>query len=248
MKISLFLAFIGLSGAASAQLMTTAITTNALGLAMQADNALLGHLTASSVSFQSGGVTWTQVSNYSLGAFMVGNTPGGPLYADVTFVGRDSLRPNHFGVSSNGTSGYNTGGLTLFNDYNAAEDFPSSYRVSAASLTQANFWHFADKTGERFDYWQNDISSVRTWQSFNAQTGIRSVLLSWDDLHGTGPLVDDQDYNDGAFKIDFNTLFPSEGPLPGDVAVPEASTYGLVGAGLMLGAVYLRQRKRLSVA
>lgn len=244
MKILSLIAFIGLSIPSPAQLIVSTISTNALGLAMQADNALLGHLTASTISFQSGGVTWTQVSNYSLGAFLVGNTPGGPLYADVTFLGRDSLRPNYFGVS-NGATGYGTGGTSLFADYNVEDDFPDSYRVSAASLTIMNCWHFADKTGYQTNYFQDDTSSARTWVSTNAQTGVESVLLSWDDLHGTGPLVDDQDYNDGAFKIDFNSL-PSigEGPLPGEVAVPEASAFGLIGAAVALAAAYMRQRRQ----
>lgn len=229
-------AIIGLSGPASAQLIVAPIPTDSLALSLQADPTLLSHLTANTLSFESGGVLWEQQANFSLGSFIIGNGTEGGFYADVSFLGRESLRPNHFGVTDEGL-GFENGGTVLFNDYVAPDDFATSFRITANDYRAADFWFYADKEGQQVTYFHDHVN-VRTWTAFDSDAGLLHVLFGWDDQNGVPVGVDDNDYDDGGFKVTFNI-----DPTALDVTpVPEPSTYALWGGAMLVAAVAYRRR------
>lgn len=234
-KLLMLIAVIGLSGTASAQLIVVPVPTSPLATALQSDPALLSYLTSNTASFNSGGFLFEQQANFALGDFLVSTTTEGAFFADVSFLGRDSLRPNHFGVTTDGT-GYGAGGVSLWNDYVAPSDFVVSYRLSSVAEIAIDFWHYADKAGQQVTRFHND-ADVRTWTAFDSESSMLHVFLGWDDQNGVPVGVDDNDYNDGAFLISFNLE-----PVAFENPVPEPSTYALWGAAMLLGVVAYRKR------
>lgn len=234
---SLLLAF---TSSAFAQLIISDTAPSSLAVSLQNDPALLSYLTANTTSFTSGGTLFEQTPNFAIGDFVIGNGVDGRFFATVAFLDRDSLRPNHFGVDE-ATQGYMVGGIALFEDY-GNEDEPVAKRIDSDTYTTINFWHSTSKPGYTGNYFHDDAGTFRTWTSFNSTTNELNVLFGIDDLRNGGPLVDDNDFNDGAFLVTFNLT-----PVSFE-AVPEPSTYGLIAAGLLLAGAFYRRRQMAGMA
>lgn len=216
---------------ANAQLISNTIATNATVDSIRTDLDL-NWLTTNTPAFVAGGLAFESIPNPALGDFAVGNGELGEFYAEVSFLGRDSLRPNHFGVSSEGGGYLAPDSITLFLDYTDA-DFPFTKRLTAAEYTVADFWHYADKPGFDGSYFQDDSVSFRAWQHIDVTNNLQYTLFGIDDLRSEAI-----DFNDGAFLVVTNTVGIALEQPP----VPEASTFGLMGAAFLVGIVALKKR------
>lgn len=215
---------------AHAQLISVNQATNATVTAIQGD-LNLDWLTTDVASFTAGGILFEAIPNPFLGDFVVGTGELGLFYAEISFLGRESLRPNHFGVSSEGGGYLAADSITLFNDYTDA-DKPITRRLTAAEYTVADFWHYADKPGFTGSFYQDEALSFRWWSYTDTVNNLQYSLGGIDDLR-TSVI----DFDDGAFLIVTNTV----GIAFEDSAVPEPSTYGLFGAAALLALVYFRK-------
>lgn len=215
---------------ASAQLILNTVATNSTVNAVRTDLDL-NWLTTNTPTFTAGGLNFESIPNPSLSDFAVGNGDLGEFYAEVSFLGRDSLRPNHFGVSSEGGGYLAADSITLFLDYTDA-DFPFTKRLTAADYTVADFWHYADKPGFTGSFFQDDAVSFRAWQYIDVTNNLQYTLFGIDDLRSQHI-----DFNDGAFLVVTNTVgIALENP------VPEPSTYSLMGAAFLVGIIALKKR------
>lgn len=219
---------------ASAQLTSTTIATSSTVNAIRSD-LNLNWLTSNTPSFTAGGILFESIPNPLLGDFAVGVGELGEFYAEVSFLGRDSLRPNHFGVSSEGGGFTAPDSITLFFDYTSA-DFPLTKRLTADAYTVADFWHYRDQVGYTGSFYQDDNLSFRTWQYVDVDANLQYTLFGIDDLRS-----EQIDFNDGAFLVVTNTVgIALQNP------VPEPSTFGLIGAAILVGLIALKKRKSLS--
>ena len=219
------------------QIIITNQATSGVAAAFQAQSAtLLTYAETSNPSFTAAGLSFSLVSNYSLGQITVGNGVNGSFFANVSFLGRESLRPNHFGVDD-GVDGYLSGGQALFLDYTNA-DFAVTKNLTAAAYTSANFWHYADKPGYTGNYFLDDSLSFRTWEAVDVDANRVYTIFGIDDLRSAFI-----DFDDGLFLVERNLL-----PVSTDNPVPEPSTYALMGAGLLVAAILYRRRKGPSLA
>lgn len=228
------LAFAALSSAAFGQLIISNQATSGVASALQADSAnLLAYAEVSQATFTSAGLEFSLVSNYNIGDIVLGNGVDGEFFANVSFLGRESLRPNHFGVSDNALGLYSAGGETLFLDYTVA-DFVITKHITAATYTEANFWHYTDKPGYEGTFFLNENLTFRTWEAIDVDAN-RIYTQFWVDDLRTAAI----DFNDGGFLVERNLL-----PVAFENPVPEPSTFALFGAvGLMVGVIARRLRE-----
>ncbi len=227
------LAFAALASAAFGQLIITNEPTHAIPFSLQGNGAtLLTYAETSQPSFTAAGLEFSLISNYNVGDIVVGNGVDGEFFANVTFLARESLRPNHFGVTDATLGGYGTGGTTLYFDYSGS-DFGVTKHITAATYTDLNFWHYTDKPGYEGTFFQNEVLSFRTWEAIDVDANRIYTLFGIDDLRSNAI-----DFDDGIFLVERN-LFPVAFESP----VPEPSTYGLIGAVALLGLVAYRRFK-----
>jgi hypothetical protein len=91
--------------------------------------------------------------------------------------------------------------------------------------------------------WSQEAITANTWNaSLNAYVDVSTYLIGLEDWRLDGG--SDRDYSDSIIALQFYTL--SGAPFI-EGAVPEPSTYGLIGAGALLGLAALRRRMRKSI-
>lgn len=214
-----------------AQLSVSYVPTSGIALTFQSSAAtLLGYAETSNPVFTIAGQDFSLIPNYGLGEIIVGSGVDGTYFANVTFLARESLRPNHFGVSDSGLDGYGAGGITLFKDYTTA-DLPITRAFSATGYEEVNFWHYADKPGYTGTYFMDEALSFRTWEAVDVDANRIYTIFGIDDLRSSAI-----DFDDGLFLIERNLL-----PIGLDNPVPEPSFYGVLGGVLLLGVVAYRR-------
>jgi hypothetical protein len=229
------LALTGLS--ARAQLIVTNQATSGVAFTMQSDSALLNYAETSAPAFISAGLEFTLIPNYPTGGIIVGNGIDGSFFANVSFLARESLRPNHFGVSTSSLDGFGSGGTTLFFDY-SDDDLPVTKNVSSLTYQELNFWHYAAKIGFDGTFFMDDGLSFRTWEAVDVDNNRIYTMFGIDDLRSNFI-----DFNDGVFLVERNLLpINSDDPSP----VPEPSTYGAFAALALLGLIAMRKSRKLS--
>lgn len=232
------LAFAALVSTGLSQLTITSQATSGVALSLQGVNAaVLGYAEVSQASFTAAGLDFSLTSNYNLGEIVIGSGVDGNFFANVSFIGRESLPTNHFGVSDVGLGLYGGTGTTLFGAYNSVLPYATTLNITAATYQELNFWHARDGAPYDGTFFMNDALSFRTWEAIDVDANRIYTIFGIDDLRSAAI-----DFNDGVFLVERN-LLPIEGE---NTAVPEPSTYALFGAVALLGVVALRRFKRKS--
>lgn len=240
-KIASTLIMLAVAATSYGQLIFNNQATTGVASALQSESAaLLGYAETSQPNFTAAGLEFSLIPNYELGEIVVGSGELGSFFANVSFLGRESLRPNHFGVSDDSLGGFGTGGSTLFLDYTTA-DFVLTKNITAATYTEANFWHYADKPSYSGTFFMDETLSFRTWEAIDVDANRIYTIFGIDDLRSAFI-----DFDDGLFLIERN-LDPVAIDDQDFTPVPEPSAYALIGALVLLTAIYFRANKRGSV-
>lgn len=154
---------------------------------------------------------------------------GGGFFADVVFLAKDSIDNNEFGSES---SLLGAGSMSLFPSYGAAST--NSWRITAAAPTDLIFWHQDNSMGGA----RYDMSDILTFTTFTASDlNFTYYIFGIDDRRTSL-----QDFDDGVFGVRINNQ-----PV-GLEAVPEPSTYGLIGGFALIGLVALRRLRSKTAA
>lgn len=232
---SIGFAFAALSSAAFGQLIINSQATSGVALTLQAGGpTILSYTETSAPSFTAAGLEFSLISNYALNDIVVGNGVDGSFFANVSFIGRESLPTNNFGVSDAGLGLYGGTGITLFSAYNVALPYATTKNITAATYTEANFWHARDEAPYNGTFFMDDVLSFRTWEAIDTDANRIYTIFGIDDLRSAAI-----DFNDGVFLVERNL-----NPVDFDNPVPEPSTYGLIGAGILLAVVALRRKRQ----
>jgi hypothetical protein len=233
--VSIGLAFAALSSAAFGQLIVNSQATSGVALALQAGGpTILSYAEVSQPSFTAAGLEFSLISNYALNDIVIGNGVDGAFFANVSFLGRESLPTNNFGVSDAGLGIYGGTGMTLFSAYNVALPYSTTMNITAATYMEANFWHARDESPYNGTFFMDDVLSFRTWEAIDTDANRIYTIYGIDDLRSAAI-----DFNDGVFLVERNLS-----PVAFENPVPEPSTFGLMGAGILLAvAAYRRKRQ-----
>lgn len=233
-KIALIGLSVGLVSAAFGQLIVSSQATAGLGATLQASNGtVLSYAETSTPAFSIAGLDFSLISNYNLGDIVLGNGVDGEFFANVTFIGRESLPVNNFGVSDASLGLFGGTGITLFANYNGTLPYGVTQHITAATYTEANFWHFREGAPYEGTFFMDETLSFRTWEAIDVDANRIYTVFGIDDLR-TAAI----DFNDGVFLVERNLL-----PVAFESPVPEPSTYGLIGAVALLGLVAYRRFK-----
>ena len=147
----------------------------------------------------------------------------------------------------NNGSGFDPDGNHVNFDYNGNFS-PATDAVSVANrMNDGNTWSVwvdYDGSTQSLELRLAEDSTVRPADPLlQANVDLVSILGSTDAYVGftaaTGAAFEDHDILNWQFRQNFNPIIPGGGG-----AVPEPSTYGLVGAAALLGVVGLRRRAR----
>jgi len=145
--------------------------------------------------------------------------PGSPTFGDtvdINFLPHDPLAANFdLWLNAVGNEGSNGGVDTVLNPSNSV---PNQDHVK----------------------WLTSPIMLNTWvDATSSYQDVKTYLVTIEDwnLNGKG---DDNDFSDFIFAVQ---LYGPNGTPIGNTPVPEASTYGLVGAAGLLGLAALRRRK-----
>jgi hypothetical protein len=233
-KIASIGLFAGLVSAAFGQLIVNDQPTSGVALTLQGVGpTVLGYAEVSQPSFTAAGLEFSLISNYNIGDIVIGSGVDGDFFANVSFLGRESLPTNNFGASVADLGLYGGTGTTLFSAYNAVLPYATTKNITAASYQEINFWHARDQAPYDGTFFMNDVLSFRTWEAIDVDANRIYTIFGIDDLRSAAI-----DFNDGVFLVERN-LFPVAFENP----VPEPSTYALFGAVALLALVAHRRFK-----
>jgi hypothetical protein len=202
-------------------------------------NMLLAHSGTSSFSLASldGGANFFTDISGTVGTgptsiFQVGNNGSFDVRLEIAYITKESMDNNSLGAFGFTTvSATTTADQVLYANYGAAST--QAYSIfGSPELTALTFFH-NDATwgGAAADADQNNPLFFHIFESTVAES-YNYYVISIDD-RGTNAV----DHNDGVFVVRINT------EEVGITAVPEPSTYGLIGAGALLGLVGYRRFK-----
>ena len=170
----------------------------------------------------------------------------------ITYLGKTAGAINDFGLNFGGSNAYGAGAYTLWESItNTAPAFGEQFSFVAAASTSIDFWlNAVDPTQggtysifdpassvpsnsglPGFDYSaRGRVFNVNDSISGNDRTVLVIAIEDWRDH--------DYDFTDMFFAIEIPRIGEPQFP------VPEPSTYGLIGAMLLLGLVAVRRARR----
>lgn len=231
MKSLLILLALASASVASAQLSITAQAPSALAVSIQSsatDQAKLDAIYPFASTLTVGGITFDLVPNFNLGDIVVGSGVLGSFYADVAYIGKNSIDFNSFGVSDGVTS------TLMYNPYSVAS-YPFGYHITAPTYTTADFYHIDSLMGGVV--WQDSATHFVTYEAVDVGANKIYDILAIDD-RGTQYV----DFNDGRFLLERN-LEPV-----GFTPVPEPSTYAVCAGLVLCGLIAYRRFKQPTFA
>ncbi len=179
------------------------------------------------LAFNYAGLSFNAIPN--LGSSPSDLQVGAGFFADVIFLGKDSADNNTFGSES---TLLGVGNQALFPTYGPAST--NSWTISAAAATDLIFWHQDNSMGGI----KYDMSDILAFTTFTASDVNYTYYIFGIDDRRTSL----QDFDDGVFGVRLNNQ-----PI-GIEAVPEPSTFGLIGGAALLGIVSYRRLKQKAVA
>lgn len=231
--LSLVLAFA--AGSAHGQFYTSDASGIAIFNSYKADapfvNVTLLNLT-SVTSFTKGGLTFNLIPN--LDPTSPSDIQVGPGFT----VDVQGLASNHADVDNFGSESslVGAGNLALYPNFGSASTL--TWHINAPVLTDVIFWMQDTTMSGATKFTMDDALSFRTYTAVD--TTFVYYIFAIDDRRNIPG--SDHDYNDVVIGVRENLV-----PVGVLEAVPEPSTYGLVGAAAMLGLVTFR-RIRLHAA
>lgn len=183
------------------------------------------------------GLAWTSITNDGIGVdigafgspnnpFKVGNNGSFDIKLEIAYIAKNSLADNSL------SAGLLANDQLLYGSYSAASTAVWSIGGPAVGLANVTLFHTDASVGLTGNQANGDIFHVFT----AAGAGYQYFIIGIDD-EGTLP-ISDRDYNDGIFVARINTA---------GGAVPEPSTYGLLGGAALLGVLAFRRLKRQRV-
>lgn len=224
-KLSVIALAFSIVSIASAQLIVTPTGPTALSLAINgsaSDQAKLDTIGQTNpLSVVLGGLTFNAIPNFD--TFNV--SPG--FFADVSFVGRMEIDTDNLFVQASGGAP-----VTLYAPYSASS---AAVSMHLTGNTDFSILHQDASFGAHSLYAQSDTLVFKFYEAIDVASNRIIDLLLVDDRR-SDPLT--VDFNDGRFIVEQNL-----NPV-GIEPVPEASTYGLVGGGLLLALVAFRRRRQ----
>lgn len=184
----------------------------------------------------------------------------------VTYLGKSAGWINDFGINLGGVGPNGAGAYTLWSQItDVSPGFGNQYQITADQTTSLDFWLNSGSSnsldtdvpeqGGTYSIWNPDLYanpyntglpsfdySARgklfvVDDNGNSRTILVLGIEDWRNIEPDGP-YSDGDFNDMLFAIEIDRDGESQFP------VPEPSTYGLIGAMMLLGLVAVRRARR----
>lgn len=204
--------------------------------AIASDSAFINEIKDPNVvgnpTYVAAGLTFSLVPNLSLNSLTVGSGALGTFIAEVSYVYSSENDTDSFGATD-ATLTQNEGLYAPFTGHTAVDQTFTWDISDPTNYATVNFW--ANDGQYPGTVYQNN-SNFLTYQAVDLSTNRIDTLLFYDDRNNHDP--SSIDHNDGIFLLQQNVL-----PI-GLSAVPEPSTYGMLGV-LLLGGIVLFKRKSI---